>query len=95
MYTLGFPMFDTLQDQKMEKGIQLSASGGNISQADTEFGFGFDAASFHGASGSPVFNDKGLLIGVLNKGVDQTQGYNFGIKAKYVKDLLSNPRKVK
>ena len=95
MYTLGFPIFNAVQDKKMEKGIQLTACGGSITRADSEYCFGFDAASSHGASGSPVFNDKGMLIGVLNKGVDQTQGFNFGIKAKYVKELLNSPHKVK
>lgn len=95
MYTLGFPLFNIVQDMKMDKGIQITACGGSITRADNEYGFGFDATSYHGASGSPIFNDKGMLIGVLNKGFDQAQGFNFGIKAKYVKELLNSPHKVK
>lgn len=91
IYTLGFPLLTSLQDQKAENGIQLLARGGNITQILNEYQFGFDAASFGGASGSPVFNNKGMLVGILNAGVQMTQGFNYGIKAKYIKELLDSP----
>lgn len=91
IYTLGFPLLTSLQDQRSENGIQLLARGGSITQILNDFQFGFDAASFGGASGSPVFNDKGMLVGILNSGVNVTQGFNYGIKAKYIKELLENP----
>ena len=81
----------SLQDQQSENGIQLLARGGSITQILNEFQFGFDAASFGGASGSPIFNDKGMLVGILNSGVTSTQGFNYGIKAKYIKELLDSP----
>lgn len=93
MYTLGFPGGPGYQEPKSESGIQLFAHGGNITQAGTEYKFGFNAPSTHGASGSPIFNENGFLIGVLNQGIDETQGFNFGIKAKYVKQLLESPHK--
>ena len=40
-----------------------------------------------GASGSPVFNDKANLIGVLNSGFTD-KNITYGIKAKYVKEML-------
>lgn len=95
IYTIGFPFGISLQKTDSEKGIQVLARGGNITQAPTEFSFGFDAASFGGASGSPIFNKNGMLVGVLNSGVSQSQGFNFGIKAKYVKELIDNPHEVK
>ena len=82
IYTLGFPMLRGLQDTKSESGIQLLARGGSITQIPNEYKFGFDAASFGGASGSPIFNEKGMLIGILNSGARATQGFNYGIKAK-------------
>lgn len=93
IYTIGFPFGSDLQDDKSEKGIQVLAHGGSITQADTEYSFGFDAASFHGASGSPVFNDKGFLIGVLRGGVDRSQGFNYAIKSKHVKELVESPHR--
>ena len=91
IYTLGFPLLTSLQDKQSENGIQLLARGGSITQILNEFQFGFDAASFGGASGSPIFNDKGMLVGILNSGVTSTQGFNYGIKAKYIKELLDSP----
>ncbi len=90
MYYLGFPDFSS--KPKDESGIQLEAHGGNITHSNLEFLFGFDAASDHGASGSPVFNERGMLIGILNSGFEK-QGFNYGIKAKYIKELIDNPHK--
>ena len=90
MYYLGFPDFNS--KPKDESGIQLEAHGGNITHSNLEFLFGFDAASDHGASGSPVFNEHGMLIGILNSGFEK-QGFNYGIKARYIKELIDNPHK--
>lgn len=88
IYTMGFPFGLNLQDLKSSKGVQLLANGGSITQECTEYSFGFNAPSYGGASGSPVFNSKGQLIGVLNAGVTKSQGFNYAIKAVHVKDLL-------
>ena len=93
MYTIGFPHGMSLQDMKSEKGLQVLARGGSITHINSEYQFGFDAASYHGASGSPIFNDEGMLIGILNAGVESSQGFNYGIKAKYIKELIDNPHK--
>lgn len=95
IYTIGFPFGISLQKTDSEKGIQVLARGGDITQAPTEYSFGFNAVSYGGASGSPIFNKNGMLVGVLNSGVSSSQGFNFGIKAKYVKELLDNPHIVK
>lgn len=84
MYTLGFPHGLDLQEAE----VNVFAHSGKITQECTKYSFGFSAASFGGASGSPVFNEKGQLIGVLNSGVSTSQGFNFGIKALHVKQLL-------
>ena len=90
IYTIGFPFGLSLQDLKSPKGIQLLGHGGSITQESTKYSFGFDAASYGGASGSPIFNEKGQLIGILNSGVSKSQGFNYAIKAFYVVDLLNN-----
>ena len=90
IYTIGFPFGLSLQDLQSPKGIQLLGHGGSITQESTKYSFGFDAASYGGASGSPIFNEKGQLIGILNSGVSKSQGFNYAIKASYVVDLLKN-----
>lgn len=90
IYTIGFPFGLNLQDLKSPNGIQLLGHGGSITQECTKYSFGFDASSYGGASGSPIFNDRGQLIGVLNSGVSKSQGFNYAIKASHVIDLLNN-----
>lgn len=93
IYTMGFPAGMSLQDLEKNQGIQLFGRGGSIIQESNNYSFGFDAASYGGASGSPIFNDHGQLVGVLNAGFTKTQGFNFGIKAKYVMDLINSNSK--
>lgn len=88
IYTMGFPFGLSLQDLKTSKGIRILANGGSITQECTEYSFGFNAPSYGGASGSPIFNAKGQLIGVLNSGMTRSQGFNYGIKAVHAKELL-------
>ena len=60
----------------------------------TEFNFMFDATTAGGASGSPIFNEHGMLVGILNATTDQ-KNFTWGIKAKYIKELLDSPHSVK
>ena len=92
VYTMGFPAGLGLQDLKSNKGIQLLGRSGSIIQESTQYSFGFDAPSYGGASGSPIFNKQGKLIGVLNAGFSKTLGFNYGIKAQFVKELLDNEK---
>ena len=89
IFTMGFPFGLSLQDLKSSKGIQLFGQDGSITRECGEYSFSFNAPSYHGASGSPIFNDKGQLIGILNSGVDKSQGFNGAIKAIHVKELLN------
>ena len=91
VYTIGFPAGMSLQEGENEKGIQVYAQGGDITRQDSEFDFSYNAATTGGASGSPVFNKYGMLIGVHHAGVNATQGFNYGVKAKYIKELLDSP----
>lgn len=97
VYTLGFPTglnwSSLLQKSKSTTGIEVIGQGGNITQKSSEFSFGHNAAATGGASGSPIFNERGMLIGVLSESLSkvETQGYNYGIKAKYVKELIEGP----
>lgn len=92
MFTIGFPHGLSLQDLENEKGIQVFCHTGHITRESEEYGFNFDAVSAGGASGSPIFNDHGMLIGVLNQGV-KNENINMGVKAQYVKELIEQPHK--
>lgn len=85
--TIGFPFGLSIQDvQKTE--IQALPHAGNISQTNDNVKIGFDASSYHGASGSPIFGTHGELIGILNSGIEVSQGFNYGIRAKYLDALV-------
>ena len=100
VYTLGFPTGpnyeEVVQKESLKSGIQVIGQGGSIIQQNSEFDFGHNASTTGGASGSPIFNEYGMLIGVHHQGLSQveTQGYNYGVKAKYVKELLDSPYRV-
>ena len=98
VYTIGFPQGQNplLQKSNNEKGIQVIAQGGNIIQQDSEYEFGYNAPTTGGASGSPVFNQFGMLVGVHHAGLSQTstQGYNYAVKASLVKKIIDSPHKV-
>lgn len=86
--TFGFPHGHGLQEES--ETLKAFCNAGSISQQPTEFGYMINLTSAGGASGSPIFNTKGMLIGILNSGVE---GENFtgAIKAKYIKKLLEAP----
>lgn len=92
IYTMGFPFGLDIQDLKSSKGVQILANDGSITQECTEYSFGFNAPSYGGASGSPIFNSKGQLVGVLNAGMPSSQGFNYAIKAVHVKELFDQTK---
>lgn len=91
IYTIGFPAGLDIHDSENSK-IHSVGHGGHITQEYNKYAFGHDAASEHGASGSPVFNEYGHLIGVLNAGYDPKQGFNRAVKARYVKELIDESK---
>lgn len=86
--TIGFPMGLDILDNLEKTEIQAHATSGSISRNDNKYVFGFDAATRPGASGSPIFDKYGNLMGVLNSGYVSTQGFNFGIRSKYAVSIL-------
>lgn len=91
--TMGFPYPMLLQDlSSFEKNLtnvlQATVASGEITQIIDKYKYGFNANSYHGASGSPIFDKDGYLVGVVSAGIP-AQGYNFCINAKYIKRLLN------
>ena len=89
-YPMGVQMFGmTSSGTTNSIQVRLTNQQGTITQAPDKYKFGHNAASFGGASGSPILNDKGQLIGIHNAGLSQkvTQGFNWGILAKHGKEL--------
>ncbi|MCE3074532.1 S1 family peptidase [Chryseobacterium gwangjuense] len=81
-YPLGIDLAQT------NSGIKVQLYNGQISKESDGNKVQYNITSTHGASGAPVFNECGQLIAVNFSGVDQVQGFNFGIVAKHVKILF-------
>lgn len=97
VYTMGFPVPTLMQDlgafeKHLTKVLQATGSAGEITMNNDKYNYGFNATSYQGASGSPIFDEHGKLIGIASKRVIGTQGYNFAIRVKYLKRLLNKAR---
>lgn len=90
VFTIGFPYgADVALTSSQE--LKNQVHGGSVTQDRGEYEFGHDAETAGGASGSPIINDRGRLIGVHHAGftgVTGAQGFNRAIKVKYLLDLL-------
>lgn len=85
--TMGFPLSTYLLDGKTQ--IQANVTEGSISRNSNPRTFGFSAPSSHGASGSPVFDDKGNIIGVLWGGIDEAQGFTQAVRSTCLVELIN------
>lgn len=83
---LGYNAGLTLADIK--HGIHPQPQAGKVTIRTDEFRIGYNANTLGGSSGSPVFNKKGQLVAVNNSGLAGAQGYAYGIRTKYLKELL-------
>lgn len=92
VFTIGYPYglrYGTGINNNKE--LKNQAHEGSVTQDRGEYEFGHDASTANGASGSPVLNDKGRLVGIHNAGltgVTGAQGFNRAIKVKHLLDLL-------
>jgi len=81
-YPLGVDLAQT------NSGIKVQLYDGQISKESDGNEIQYSITSTHGASGSPVFNNCGQLIAVNFSGVDEIQGFNFGIVAKQIQTVF-------
>ncbi len=72
---------------KTDSGIKVQLYDGKISKESDGNKIQYSITSTHGASGAPVFNECGQLIAVNFSGVDEVQGFNFGIVAKHIRNF--------
>lgn len=80
---IGYPLGEDLA--MTNSGVKVQLYNGQISKESDGTKIQYSVTSTHGASGAPVFNNCGQLIAVNFSGVEQIQGYNFGIVAKQIR----------
>lgn len=88
IYSMGFPAALAFENLTSSEPVLLQEYSGDITQDCDEFSFGIDAPAYEVLGGSPVFNEKGQLIGILDVGNTKEQGCQYVMKASYVLDLM-------
>lgn len=71
-----------------KEGIKSQFNNGNISQKTTDR-IMYSIPTLPGSSGSPVVNLHGELVAINYAGLKETQNFNYGIRVKYLKDLIN------
>lgn len=86
---LGYHAGLGLQNFEEQDGIiHPYAQRGKITNLSERYRILYDASTLGGSSGSPVLNNKGQLVAVNNSGLSSTQGFNGGIRTKYLREIL-------
>ncbi len=80
-YPAGFELGQT------REGLKVNFEEGSLSRIPDDINFGHNLPAIPGASGSPIFNERGELIGINNQQVKNTQTFNMAILAKHVVEL--------
>lgn len=88
IYYIGFPAGPDLGTTSNNE-IVNQIHKGTINQNRGEFEFGHDAATIGGASGSPIFNEYGRLVGIHHASADAKQGFSMAIKVSHLLDLVN------
>jgi len=84
-FVLGYPLTEAMGEEiKVTEGIISAKSGykGSISQ------YQFSAAVQPGNSGSPLFDENGSIIGIINSKLNGAEGAGYAIKSQYVTTFL-------
>lgn len=87
LYLLGYNLGPALAIT--EQGIKAQITEGSISQNTDDVKVMYTIPTLHGSSGSPVVDKYGNLICVNFAGLDITQNFNYGIKAKHLRNLVN------
>jgi hypothetical protein len=69
-------------------GIKPQLTEGKISQNTDEYKLLYSIPTLYGSSGSPVFDERGNLVSVNFAKVTESQGFNYGIHPRKIKDFL-------
>lgn len=88
LYMIGFNQGPTLA--LTNDGIKAQITQGYISQNTDSIKIMYSIPALQGSSGSPVVNQYGELVAVNFAGISTTQGFNYGIKAERLKEILDD-----
>ena len=90
---IGFNKGFGLQHLELQDGIQPQIQSGELNNLSEKYRIGYSVATLGGSSGSPVLNDDGMLIAVNNSGAAGTESFNYGVRVKYLREILEQIEK--
>ena len=90
---IGFNRGFGLQYLELQDGIQPQIQSGELNNLSEKYRIGYSAGTLGGSSGSPVLNDDGMLIAVHNSGAAGTESFKYGVRIKYLREILEQIEK--
>lgn len=87
LYTIGYPKGLKWGLDKGSKSLEPAIRSVQCSKVPERYNFEFQGESVGGASGSPIFDKKGHLVGVLWGGWEDGITYGLACQAKWLKEL--------
>ena len=79
----------------LQEAIKPQAQHGKITNTSQEYRIGYDVPTFGGSSGSPVLNKQHQVVAVNNSSFSLEQGFNYGVRLKYLIELINKIQKTK
>ena len=83
---IGYPMGLTWGHDENTHSLEPNIRNTECTKMPSKYTFEFDANTVGGSSGSPLFNTKGQLVGVLSAAI-MGQTVSFAVHAKYLKKM--------
>ena len=89
LYTIGYPAGLIWAQDSKTKSLEPNIRETKCSKQPGRFDFEIQASSVGGSSGSPIFNDKGQVVGILYGGYSVVGGSTKAVHSKYLKQLYN------
>lgn len=86
LYLIGYNLGPALA--LTQDGVKAQITEGKISQNTDDVKMMYTIPALRGSSGSPVVDEYGNFVGVNFAGLNTTQDFNYGIKAKYLRTMV-------
>lgn len=90
LYTTGYPAGIAWGQDDKTKSLEPNIRETKCSKEPGKYEFEIQANSVGGSSGSPIFNEKGQLVGVLYGGYSVAGGSTKAVHAKFLKKLYDD-----
>lgn len=90
LFTIGYPAGLTLGLNNMDGGLKATIHKISLSKEPGHYNFQFQGEELGGASGSPIIDGKGKLVGVLWGGFSAGSTFGEACEVKYLKRLYED-----